>query len=421
MKKTITLSVLIMGLTLAGCASSNVEEDGGNPQSTVLTATAKTPGADATTRVAYTTTGTATAVWETGDVIRMTGNGGYGDLTLTGGAGTSSGTFSGHISLPEAGASYVPCVISTGSANYVSTDAAGVTTIMIAAGTQEGTMADALRHDVLMGTAVSLKSGDTQVGVTGLKHVLSVVRVKITSPKVLTAVGIQSDGGLYQTVTIAADGTVTPGETDKLTTNVTAAPTVSGNVYTVYIPIYPKTTQNLKVVATAADNSAYSFTIASKDVDYTAGQVYGKTMSYLINANNTISEWTESASAGDATVNDHDYVILDTADGIKWATTNIGASLPADYGDYFAWGATSAYTYISDESTTGSNKPWSESNPSGYYNGSEATLPANHDIATILWGGKWKMPTKAQLETLMNYGSKTWTTQKNSKGEDVYG
>ena len=282
-------------------------------------------------------------------------------------------------------------------------------------------MADALRHDVLMGTAVSLKSGDTQVGVTGLKHVLSVVRVKITSPKVLTAVGIQSDGGLYQTVTIAADGTVTPGETDKLTTNVTAAPTVSGNVYTVYIPIYPKTTQNLKVVATAADNSAYSFTIASKDVDYTAGQVYGKTMSYLINANNTISEWTESASAGDATVNDHDYVILDTADGIKWATTNVGASLPADYGDYFAWGATSAYTYISDESTTGSNKPWSESNPSGYYNGSEATLPANHDIATILWGGKWKMPTKAQLETLMNYGSKTWTTQKNSKGEDVYG
>ncbi len=64
MKKTITLSVLIMGLTLAGCASSNVEEDGGNPQSTVLTATAKTPGADATTRVAYTTTGTATAVWK---------------------------------------------------------------------------------------------------------------------------------------------------------------------------------------------------------------------------------------------------------------------------------------------------------------------------------------------------------------------
>ena len=36
----------------------------------------------------------------------------------------------------------------------------------------------------------------------------------------------------------------------------------------------------------------------------------------------------------------HDYVDLGLTSGTKWATANIGAKTPQDYGNYYAWGET---------------------------------------------------------------------------------
>ena len=37
-------------------------------------------------------------------------------------------------------------------------------------------------------------------------------------------------------------------------------------------------------------------------------------------------------------INGHEYVDLGLPSGLKWATCNVGASLPSEYGNYYAWG-----------------------------------------------------------------------------------
>src|SRR5574344_453663 len=99
MNKILTFAVLTIGLTLAGCANGGEEEGNGLATKSTLTATATAPDVNTTTRIAYTTTGATKATWESGDIIRLTGNGGYADLALASGEGTSSGSFSGNIQL----------------------------------------------------------------------------------------------------------------------------------------------------------------------------------------------------------------------------------------------------------------------------------------------------------------------------------
>ena len=40
----------------------------------------------------------------------------------------------------------------------------------------------------------------------------------------------------------------------------------------------------------------------------------------------------------------YEFVDLGLPSGLKWATTNVGASAPEDFGLYFAWGETEGYT-----------------------------------------------------------------------------
>ena len=91
--------------------------------------------------------------------------------------------------------------------------------------------------------------------------------------------------------------------------------------------------------------------------------------------------------------NGHQYVDLGLPSGTKWATCNIGANSPQEYGKYYAWGELS-------EINTKNNYLYSENNPT--------TLPYNADIATINWGGGWRIPTKAEFEELVNKCKWTW-------------
>ena len=102
--------------------------------------------------------------------------------------------------------------------------------------------------------------------------------------------------------------------------------------------------------------------------------------------------------------NGHEYVDLGLPSGTKWATMNVGAESPEDYGDYFAWGETTSHT--------GSNYNYS-SNP--------ITLPLDRDAAYTNWGSSWRMPTKAEQDELRNtsYTTWTWTTQNGVNGNKV--
>ncbi len=126
----------------------------------------------------------------------------------------------------------------------------------------------------------------------------------------------------------------------------------------------------------------------------------------------------------------HEYVDLGLPSGTLWATCNIGASSPEEYGDYFAWGETSGYndgktnfswstyTYCEGSETTLTKY----CNNSSYgYNGFTDTLTElelSDDAAYVNWGSNWRMPSIDQFEELINssYTTTTWTTQNGVNG-----
>ena len=126
------------------------------------------------------------------------------------------------------------------------------------------------------------------------------------------------------------------------------------------------------------------------------------------------------------TENGKGYVDLGLPSGLKWATCNVGATTPEEYGDYFAWGETepkdyynwSTYKYCNGSSTTMTKYC------TGSYYGTvdnKTTLELTDDAARVNWGGKWRMPTIAEQKELRNTSNCTWTwtTQNGVEGYKV--
>ena len=109
-------------------------------------------------------------------------------------------------------------------------------------------------------------------------------------------------------------------------------------------------------------------------------------------------------------INGHEYVDLGLPGGLKWATCNIGADTPESFGNYYAWGEIKTKPeYL------GYN--WKTNN---VYMRDVSGNP-NYDAATANWGSTWRMPTKAEMEELVNNCTFTWTTQSGVYGMIVTG
>ena len=126
--------------------------------------------------------------------------------------------------------------------------------------------------------------------------------------------------------------------------------------------------------------------------------------------------------------NDHEYVDLGLPSGLKWATCNVGADSPEDYGDYFAWGEVeskktynwSTYKYGTDYDQL--TKYCSDSNyGKDGFTDNKTVLDPEDDAATANWGGEWRMPTKAEQDELRNNCTWTWITQSGVNGYKVTG
>ncbi len=119
-----------------------------------------------------------------------------------------------------------------------------------------------------------------------------------------------------------------------------------------------------------------------------------------------------------------EYVDLGLPSGTLWATCNVGASSPEEYGDYFAWGETepkdyyewSTYKWCNGSETT-MTKYCTKS--SYGYNGfvdNKTELDSEDDAAYVNWGPSWRMPTTEQQQELINNCSSVWTTQNGVNG-----
>ena len=127
--------------------------------------------------------------------------------------------------------------------------------------------------------------------------------------------------------------------------------------------------------------------------------------------------------------NGHAYVEIG---GLKWATMNIGASSPTDYGQYFQWGDTTGY-FSGSVGTSGTTfaKPFSwadykygngtsEPGVTGmtkYNSGDTKTvLDLSDDAARANWGGSWRMPTTEEYVALGNAVNYAWTADYQGSG-----
>ncbi|MBQ4520673.1 MAG: DUF1566 domain-containing protein [Bacteroidaceae bacterium] len=135
--------------------------------------------------------------------------------------------------------------------------------------------------------------------------------------------------------------------------------------------------------------------------------------------NDSTSGGEDSPIVSDSIKNEY-HEAVDLGLSVKWATCNVSASSPEEYGDYFAWGETKPKSsYYSDNSTTYSLST-SELQSRGII-GSDGNLTAAYDAATANWGGSWRMPTLDEMKELLNNCTWTWTTQNGVKGYKVTG
>ncbi len=128
--------------------------------------------------------------------------------------------------------------------------------------------------------------------------------------------------------------------------------------------------------------------------------------------------------------NGHGYVDLGLS--TLWATCNVGADNPVEYGDYFAWGETEPY--YKPGYARAEKAKWKKGKERGYSwdsysycEGSESTMTkycvsSTHgqvddkhileladDAAHVNWGGEWRIPSAAEVSELTNLDNTIWT------------
>ena len=137
---------------------------------------------------------------------------------------------------------------------------------------------------------------------------------------------------------------------------------------------------------------------------------------YYIRAYATNSEGTSYgeqkyfSTLSDGMINGHQYVDLGLSSGLKWATCNIGADSPEDYGNYYAWGETETKAeYTQDNSVTYGQQL------------NDISGNAQYDAATANWGGSWRTPTKDEIRELIYNCNWTPETQNGVDGFKVTG
>ena len=122
--------------------------------------------------------------------------------------------------------------------------------------------------------------------------------------------------------------------------------------------------------------------------------------------------------------------------GPYWATKNIGAEEPQDYGLYFWWGDTvgyhrEGYAWVASDGSSQNftfssvNTPtYGKSNSTLQSEGwitASGVLTPEHDAAHVHWGGSWRMPTKDEISALNNNCDWIWTTHNGVSGYVVRG
>ena len=440
MKKTTMMLLSIIAMLMTACSSNDETQQqtgqSGSGWSEVVTVTAGTPGnngggvssaANAPRRVKIDTDNPQKSLWETGDQLTIwtmtgstcsTSNMSANGFTLTGGANTGTGKFSGRLkstSAPTSSTNLI-AIIDNGSDAI---DASTGNSVTVDLSEQLHCTADsALDYELYYATSTNATRNFT------FTHKMALVKWTI---KVNGAANgdhcdiVLSGSGLQNFATLnPATGSLTPsqksGTDGKITLkDVTLTLDASGNaeLFLVVPPCTCSSGVTAKLTMKSGSNSGKLAIGKLGD---------GSAFSLAENRYYTAS---------------NEFTLLPVADlglpsGTIWATCNVGATSPEGYGDYFAWGETEPY-YSSQSPQT-----WKTGKTAGYYwesykkfgtrdyhaypdygftkynktNG-PTTLDAVDDAATANWGSAWRMPKQEEWQELADNCYWEWTTSYN--------
>lgn len=127
------------------------------------------------------------------------------------------------------------------------------------------------------------------------------------------------------------------------------------------------------------------------------------------------------------TTDGYTWVDLGLPSGTRWATCNVGATQPEEYGDYIAWGELSAkdatYDWVNYDLCEGSATSltrYCTASANGHRD-DKRVLDTADDAAAQRWSTRWTMPTAEQMAELFNtaYTTSEWITQGGVYGRKV--
>lgn len=204
---------------------------------------------------------------------------------------------------------------------------------------------------------------------------------KVGAPVVVTNIATNID---YTSATlggnVTSDGGATVTERGVCYSSTSSNPTISDNKKSSGKGI-GNFTVNLTGLASGVTYYARAYAINENDISY------GETVNF-----------TTKVLA---------YEAVDLGLSVKWATFNIGATMPEEYGDYFAWGETvpkNEYSWVNYKHCYGSATSltkYCSSSTFGRVDNKEF-LEEEDDAAQAIWGGNWRMPTKEELQELLD-------------------
>lgn len=123
------------------------------------------------------------------------------------------------------------------------------------------------------------------------------------------------------------------------------------------------------------------------------GTAYGENINFV-----TLEATPEEPETPEDPYNGHEYVDMGFQSGVKWATCNVGATLPTDYGEHYAWGdleTKEVYSWREGCFTYGKELDDISGNP-------------EYDVATVKWGEKWRMPRLQDMYELVTQCDWIW-------------
>ena len=214
---------------------------------------------------------------------------------------------------------------------------------------------------------------------------------------------------LYQDVAVAY--------VSEITLNETSLDLCPGETFQLSATVSPDDAVNREVSWVSSEPNVAS---VSEDGIVTAKNVSNMSCTITCYANDG------SGAKAECQVTVCSYVDLGLPSGTLWAKYNLGANLPEELGDYYAWGETkpkesysvSTYKYCNGSENALTKYCYDASyGDNGYWDG-VTELSIYDDAATMNWGGNWVTPSYLQLVELIddNYTTQTWTTRNGVSG-----